>query len=239
MSFRHAIEGLDKVLRTEIAPPKIVLVTGPPGSMKTSFCYALMSRYLKHTGEFGLYTTLEETVQSHLRNMESLGIELSLNMQISDFTDLREVDAVVGPEDQTDYLAFIEKMIAHFKRIHGAKFKIFALDSLGALYSLMEHTTNMRKRMFYFFKMLRDNELTCLVIMERSANGESQLLGNEGFLVDGILLLGLDRSRGKLTRYLQVEKMRAAEHSMEKHAIEPKKGGLTVLGPIFDPGGSI
>ena len=236
MSFRTAIDGLEKVLRSEIVPPKIILVTGPPGSLKTSFCYALMSRYLKKTGEFGLYTTLEETVQSHLRNMESLGVDLSLNMQISDFTDLREIDAVVSAEDQTDYIAFIEKMIAHFKKVHGSKFKMFALDSLGALYSLMENTSNMRKRMFYFFKMLRENELTCLVIMERSANGDSVLLGNEGFLVDGILLLGLDRSRGKLVRYLQVEKMRAADHSMEKHAIEPRKGGLTVLGPIFETG---
>ncbi|MGQ0797191.1 MAG: RAD55 family ATPase [Methanobacteriota archaeon] len=236
MSFRTAIDGLDKVIRSEIVPPKVILVTGPPGSMKTSFCYALMSRYLKKTGEFGLYTTLEETVQSHLRNMESLGVDLSLNMQISDFTDLREVDSVVAAEDQTDYIAFIEKMIAHFKKVHGSKFKMFALDSLGALYSLMENTSNMRKRMFYFFKMLRENELTCLVIMERSANGDSVLLGNEGFLVDGILLLGLDRSRGKLVRYLQVEKMRAADHSMEKHAIEPRRGGLTVLGPIFETG---
>ncbi len=238
MAFRNAIEGLDRVIRTEVIPPKIVLVTGPPGSMKTSFCYALMSRYLRDTGEFGLYTTLEETVQSHLRNMESLGVEISLNMQVSDFTDLREVDAVVGPEDQTDYIAFIEKMITHFKKIHGPKFKMFALDSLGALYSLMENTSNMRKRLFYFFKMLRDNNLISLVVMERSPDGESQLLGNEGFLVDGILLLGLDRSRGKLVRYLQVEKMRAVEHSMEKHAIESKKGGITVLGPIFESGGS-
>jgi len=92
--------------------------------------------------------------------------------------------------------------------------------------------------MFYFFKMLRDNELTCLVVMERAPNGESQLLGNEGFLVDGIVVLGLDRSRGKLVRYLQVEKMRSVDHSMEKHAIEVRKGGLTVLGPIFEAGGN-
>ena len=236
MSLRTAIEGLDKVLRSEVSPPKVILVTGPPGSMKTSFAYALMSRYLRHTGEFGLYTTLEETVQSHLKNMDSLGVELSLNMQISDFTDLREVDSVVGPDDQTDYIAFIEKMIGHYKRIHGPKFKIFALDSLGALYSLMENTDNMRKRMFYFFKMLRDNNLIAMIIMERGSEGESQILGNEGFLVDGILMLGLDRSRGKLVRYLQVEKMRAVEHSMEKHAIEPKRGGFTVLGPIFEVG---
>jgi KaiC/GvpD/RAD55 family RecA-like ATPase len=239
MGFRSSIDGLDKVIRSEVTPPKVILVTGPPGAMKTSFCYALMSRYLNETGEFGLYTTLEETVQSHLRNMESLGIDVSLNMQISDFTDLREIDAVVGPDDQTDYIAFIEKMITHFKKLHGPKFRVFALDSLGALYSLMENNDNMRKRMFYFFKMLRDNNLISMIVMERSLSGESQLLGNEGFLVDGIIMLGLDRSRGKLVRYLQVEKMRAVEHSMEKHAIEPRKGGLTVLGSIFETGGGM
>lgn len=232
--FKNSIEGLDKVFKTDIVPPKVILVTGPPGSMKTSFCYSLMSRYLKSTGEFGLYTTLEETVHSHLKNMESLGIDVSLNMQISDFTDLREIDRVVGESTPTDYLQFIEKMIDHFKKIHGKKFTVFALDSLGALYSLMEDVSNMRKKMFYFFKALREQNLICLVVMERSIGGEPMLLGNEGFLVDGIIMLGLDRSRGKLIRYLQVEKMRACEHSMEKHSLEVRKGGISVLGSIFE-----
>jgi len=238
MVFRNSIEGLEKVVNTDIEVPKVILVTGPPGSMKTSFCYSLMSKYLQKTGEFGLYTTLEETVKSHLKNMESLGVDLSLNMQISDFTDLREVDQVVGPEDVTDYLAFIERMISHFKKVHGDRFRIFTLDSLGALYSLMEDVSEMRKKMFYFFKMIRDYNLVSLIVMERSIGGEAMLLGNEGFLVDGIVLLGMDRSRGKLVRYLQVEKMRACEHSMEKHAIEVKRGGISILGPVFETDGS-
>jgi len=238
MVFRNSIEGLEKVFKTDIEVPKVILVTGPPGSMKTSFCYSLMSKYLQKTGEFGLYTTLEETVKSHLKNMESLGVDLSLNMQISDFTDLREVDQVVGPEDVTDYLAFIERMISHFKKVHGDRFRIFTLDSLGALYSLMEDVSEMRKKMFYFFKMIRDYNLVSLIVMERSIGGEAMLLGNEGFLVDGIVLLGMDRSRGKLVRYLQVEKMRACEHSMEKHAIEVKRGGISILGPVFETDGS-
>ena len=236
MVFRNSIEGLDKVFKTDIDPPKVLLVTGPPGSMKTSFCYALMSSYLKRTNEFGLYTTLEETVTSHLKNMESLGVDLSLNMQISDFTDLREIDQMVGESEQTNYLEFIEKMLAHFKKVHGEAFKLFSLDSLGALYSLMEDVSAMRKRMFYFFKMIRDYNLISFVIMERELGGQSQLLGNEGFLVDGIIHLGLDRSHGKLTRYLQVEKMRACEHSVEKHALEVRRGSIAVLGPIFATG---
>ena len=234
--FKDSIPGLDKVFKNDIERPKVILVTGPPGSMKTSFCYSLMSHYLKDKNEFGLYATLEETVDSHLRNMDVMGVKLSAKMQVSDMTDLREIDQIdeiIGEEAQTDYVLFIEKMIQRFRRTHGDKFSIFVLDSLGALYSLMENQKDMRKKMFYFFKMLRDNNLTCFIIMERSLSGESQLLGNEGFLADGIIMLGLDRQRGKLVRFLQVEKMRASEHSMERHAIEVGKSGMQVLGPLL------
>ncbi len=234
--FKDSIPGLDKAFKNDIERPKVILVTGPPGSMKTTFCYTLMSSYLRDKNEFGLYATLEETVDSHLKNMENMGVKLSMKMQISDLTDLREIDQideVIGQEAQTDYVLFIEKMIQRFRRTHGNKFSIFVLDSLGALYSLMENVSDMRKKMFYFFKMLRDNNLTSFIIMERSLTGESQLLGNEGFLADGIMLLGLDRQRGKLVRFLQVEKMRAAEHSMERHAIEVGRTGIQVLGPIM------
>lgn len=234
--LKDSIPGLDKVFKNDVERPKVILVTGPPGSMKTSFCYSLMSSYLRDKNEFGLYATLEETAESHMHNMESMGVKLSAKMQISDMTDLREVDQideVIGDPSQTDYVLFIEKMVQRFRRTHGDKFSVFVLDSLGALYSLMSDSAEMRKKMFYFFKMLRDNNLVTFIIMERSLTGESQLLGNEGFLADGIVMLGLDRQRGKLVRYLQVEKMRAAEHSMEKHAIEVGKSGMTVLGPLL------
>jgi KaiC/GvpD/RAD55 family RecA-like ATPase len=234
--FKDSIPGLDKLFRNDVERPKIILVTGPPGSMKTSFCYSLMSGYLRDKNEFGLYATLEESSDSHVKNMASLGAKMTNKMQISDLTDLREmdqIDEIVGDDKATDYVLIVEKMIQRFKKTHGDRFTIFVLDSLGALYSLMEDVENMRKKMFYFFKMLRDNNLTCFIIMERSLSGESQLLGNEGFLADGILMLGLDRQRGKLMRFLQVEKMRASEHSMERHAIEVGKGGIQVLGPLL------
>jgi KaiC/GvpD/RAD55 family RecA-like ATPase len=68
--------------------------------------------------------------------------------------------------------------------------------------------------------------------MERAPGSPSDLLGNEGFLVDGIIEMGLDRSKGKMVRYVRVEKMRACEHSMGRHSVEVTQvGGLTVLGP--------
>jgi KaiC/GvpD/RAD55 family RecA-like ATPase len=229
--FFNTIGGLDKIFRADIKGPKVIMVSGMPGTMKSSFVYLLLTKYVDLTGEFGLYATLEETTDSHLNNMESIGLTPSINLQISDYTDFRSEE-----QDETlDYLDFTEKMIKFFKEKHGSRFTTFAFDSLGALYSLMpSNGTNMRARIYHFFKMLREQNLISFIIMERSLEGESHLLGNEGFLTDGIIVLGLKRNQGRIKRYLQVEKMRAVPHSMELHAMELVDSGMRVLGPIFD-----
>ena len=230
----HAVPGLEKIFRKDVNKPKVILIVGPPGSMKTTFAYTVMSYYLRKIGEFGLYTTLEESVDSHLANMESLGIKLTKNMQISDISDLRELDLLLEEKEQVDYLALIEKMIVHFKEEMKDNFSFFTLDSLGALYSLLPNLNNVRQEMFYFMRTLRSYNLYSFVIMEEQLGGGMSYLGNEGFLVDGIIHLGVDRSRGRLVRYLQVEKMRTSEHSMEKFAFEIRDGRLNILGPIFE-----
>jgi KaiC/GvpD/RAD55 family RecA-like ATPase len=232
--FRDTIRGLDKLFKTDIRPPKIIMVAGPPGGMKSSFVYTLISKYVENTGTFGLYTTLEESVDSHLENMEALGVNLSMNMQISDLTDLREIDQLLEEDESTNYIEFIERMIIHLKKQKGDKFNVFALDSLGALYSLMENVDNIRKKMYYFFRMLRENNLIAFVVMESNLQGTTQYLGNEGFLVDGIINVGLERSTGKIVRFMQVEKMRAIAHSMEKYAlVVGVDGGIAILGPVL------
>jgi KaiC/GvpD/RAD55 family RecA-like ATPase len=220
--------GLDKVFKNDVKRPKVVLISGPPGSLKSSFLYTLLTNYLDQSGEFGIYTTLEESVSSHLANMESLGVNLCMNMQITDFTDLRQ------DEENVDYLHFLQKMLKHYKEKKGDQFSVFALDSLGAMYSLMEGNDNMRKRMYHFFQVLRDLNLYSFIIMERGMDGESHLLGNEGFLADGIIFLGMKRKQGRLSRFVQVEKMRATEHSMEMHALDIRSGTISILGPIFE-----
>lgn len=227
--FLNTISGFENIFKTDIQPPKVIIVSGVPGSLKSSFTYIMLTKYVQNTGQFGLYATLEESTDSYLNNMESLGIEPSVNLQISDYTDFRGDD-----EESIDYLQFTEKMIKYFKETRGEQFTCFGFDSLGALYSLMEDSENMRNRMYHFFHMLRQNNLISFIVMERSKDGESHLLGNEGFLSDGIIVLGMTRRQGKLIRYIQIEKMRATQHSMESYALEVGNGGISILGSIFE-----
>ena len=95
---------MDRVLATDVNAPYLTLVTGPPGAMKSSFCLSLASNHLRQSGGFGLYCTVEETTNSLLRASHSLGLSLPPNLQITDFTELR------NENEAMDYLKFTQKM---------------------------------------------------------------------------------------------------------------------------------
>lgn len=236
--LRDAVEGLENVIDTEIPKGSIILLAGSPGCLKSTFTYDLFSNYLsKKKNEFGIYVTLEETIESHLRNMNSVGIKIPKNLFISDHSDIRkrfESEALM----HVDYLEMISALIEHFKDDKGDKFTCFALDSLSALYSLIKINSfdELRIKLYHFFKELRNNELTSLLIMEMPEFGmvpEYEFSGSESFLVDGLIVTGEVETKQDVLIYLQVKKLRAAIHSRKKHLLEVGDTGLSILGPIF------
>ena len=208
------MQGMERVVQSDFHAPYISLVTGAPGSMKSSFCLTLLTNHLNRTGEFGLYCTVEETVDSLMRGASSLGLQLPMNLQVTDFTELRREN------EDMDYLKFTRKMIEHFKQTHGDRFTTFVLDSLGAIYSLTTVDEAMRKKMFSFFDFLRSMNLNVLLITERNLGSHAELQGNEGFLADAVINMGMDHRNGKLVRTMQIEKMRHVRHAMEKQAVD-------------------
>lgn len=231
--FRDAVEGLDNVFETEIPRKSIVLVSGTPGSLKSGFTYNFLSNYLRNNDECGIYVTLEESTESHLRNMESLGINIPDNLFISDHTDIRkrfEDDRKL----KSDLLKLIEGVVTFYITEKKEKLTCFALDSLNALYSMID-TTDMRIKLYHFFQFLRNNNLTSMIISETPEFGSSaQYSANEGYLVDGLIRMGEVETQQDIMLYLQVKKMRASVHSRKKHLIEVGRDGLMILGPIFD-----
>lgn len=233
--FIDTIEGLQNVFDNDIYQGAVVLITGAPGCLKSGFTYNILSEHLKQNDQFGIYMTLEETTESHIRNMKSLKIDLPDNLLISDYSDIRtRFESQENTQDTPDFMVMIEGVIKFFKNKEADRFTCFALDSLGALTTLIEKE-NLRSRMFHFFKMLRNYNLVAFIIMETPrgydvANSD----GGEGFLSDGIIEFGSMENPHDVTMYMQVLKMKAVSHSRKKHLIEIGEGGLAVLGPIFE-----
>ena len=73
-----------------------------------------------------------------------------------------------------------------------------------------------------------------MLITERNLGSHAELQGNEGFLADAVINMGMDHRNGKLVRTMQIEKMRHVRHAMEKQAVDVGPHGMVVLGPLFD-----
>jgi KaiC/GvpD/RAD55 family RecA-like ATPase len=256
--FKKSIAGLDKILIDDIPHGGIIIVTGTAGSLKSAFVYNLLSKYLKNnTDEKGLYVTLEESKASHVKNMRSLGIKLEKRLKISDLASFR---AHINFEEM-DYLDLIKRRalgtlptkktsktqstdtsskrlltkesvsLSGKKKSGKGPFSCFALDSLNALYSLINVDRNqLRNKLMEFFTFLRDNEFTSFIVLEMP---QDQYYSDEFFLADGIVEFGITTaSQNKLKRYIQVKKMRATKHNLEPYLVEVGKSGLEVVGKL-------
>lgn len=228
MRFADTIDGLNEVFETDIPKGSVVLVTGAAGTLKSGFTFQLLSRYLDMEDEYGLYITLEQSKENHLQNMESMGINLSRRLHISDFSDYR----VVFDEFSDNLLNILEENILHFKGDVGEKCTCIAIDSLGALYSLLDDDPkNLRKSMYRFLENLRREKFTTFLILEeeKSSGMSDPSTGMEGYLADGIIELGLHLKGNVANRYMRVRKMRSTSHSMEPWILTISENGLKVF----------
>ena len=226
------MKGLGEVFKADIPRGFIILVTGGVGALKSGFVHNVLSNYLiGREGEFGVYATLEEPKESHLRNMASLGIKKPDRLQIFDYQDIRKEWREEEPE--LNMVSITEDIIKFYKEEQGEKFTVFALDSLNALQALAK-VENLRRESYHFFSLLRDSGLTSFIVQEIPTPIERHESIPESYMADGVIEVGTLETPEAVTRYLQVRKMRAVEHSMRKHQLVVTKDGLEVLGPVYE-----
>jgi len=224
-----AMSGLEKLLHADIPKGSVVMITGAEGTLKSGVAFSLASNYLERSRENGLYITLEQTGESHLQNMKSLGLKKSDTLHIFDCRDMRR-----EWKDREPNLAKSMEEILDFYLDRYDNLAIMILDSLNVIYSLSDESC-LRRDMYHLFSELRDRGLTSFLIMEDSFRGPgwSGYGGAENFLADGVIELGAIEGAEGVKRFVRIKKMRSAKHSMQKHQIIVEGDGLHILGPIY------
>jgi KaiC/GvpD/RAD55 family RecA-like ATPase len=227
-SFKDCVDGLSSVILHDVPEASICLVTGAPGTLKTSFVYTLMANYLKKTKETGLYLSLEQSAEQIVKNMENMGVKKPETLEIMDFASIRK--KYRGLEEKINVVSVIEESIDFIKN-KNEDFTVFALDSLNALnaFSVEEG----RRAMYHFFNGLRERGLTSFIVYEVSSVLSAPEYSSEYFLADAIFELGILEKREDVARYIQVRKLRGSAHSMKKHRIVVDKGTIQIMGPVY------
>ncbi len=244
MVFLDSIDGLDLVFHTEPPQGSIILVVGGAGTLKSSFLYNLLQKYLdSHEDDRAIYITFEESKEGHLNNVRSMGIPTIPKIQIVDVAsfkaDLEVWDSSLFKEE--DYLNLIlERATAPLSvyEPHAESDasdaentpKYIVIDSMNALLSLLGiDGPVIRKKLQEFFFKLRSKGVTTFIILETQMVDDRP----EYFLVDGIIELGTDKLGNEIKRYLMVRKMRATRHEMKPFLIDTGPDGIKIIGELF------
>lgn len=217
------VDGLDEALGGGIPEGSIVLVSGAPGTMKTSLTYHVL-----HTnalaGTHGLYVSLEQNRASLLDHTEGLGYRLDDadgNLSILDLATLRK--KLSGPTEQP-WMDLFKLYTQGIRR--SFDYGLLVLDSLDALEILAKYR-DPRRDMFSLVRWLRDLRCTTFLLGELPTEGlgadprrAAYARHKEDYLVDGILHLRLAR-QGEfgMQRQLRVVKMRGTRHDTGYHAL--------------------
>jgi KaiC/GvpD/RAD55 family RecA-like ATPase len=245
------IDNFDTALGGGIPSGHIVLVYGSAGTMKSSICFnSLYNEIL--SGKKGVYLSIEQSSLSLLRQVVSLGFDISkINIEVlNDANDVLKGLSKLrdGEPKKLTLIDFgtIRKQLRKGKSKEKANKSEFAfsddmintllditktlaekdlcdiviIDSLTAVYSLSQ-LKDPRSEIFYLFEFLRDMGVTSLVISEENEiNSRYSNFGIESYLVDGIIHLQLSERNRKVTREINIVKMRATDCNNDIFTLE-------------------
>lgn len=219
----------EDIFSSAVEPPAIVLVEGEAGTLKSTLCFSLMLDILAGSDDFGLYMTFEQTWQSHRTNMASLGYIPPDRLLSVDYNIMRKDMNL--QDTQVNIFNSILEMVGALDREKEGRLRIFALDSLNAVYSISDPAF-LEYSLVPFFRQLRKHNMVSLIIHEKaSADSDHRL--RERFLADGIISLGILRHQGDVVRYLQTLKFASGEHSLKRRHLTAQKNGLALMGNVY------
>ena len=190
------MEGLDEVLGGGIPEGSVVLVSGAPGTMKTSLTYHILHANAL-AGVRGLYVSLEQSRASLVDHTEGLGYRLEDTdgkLSILDLGTLRKKLTGSTAQPWMDLFKLYTQGIRK-----SFDYRLLVLDSLDAL-EILAKFREPRKEMFSLIHWLRDLQCTTFLLGELStdmgANGSARTAyakHKEEYLADGIFHLRLAR----------------------------------------------
>ena len=226
--IQTCIAGLDERMGGGIPKGFLTLVAGPVGSMKSSLAYSMALRAARG-GARSLYLSLEQDTDSIQAQMRSLGLDPTgvREMHVVDLASVRKDIA----DDRADWLDALCALLERYGKERGCD--VLVLDSLDALYSLVD-IQNPRRELFHFFRRIRALGATVLLISEMAM--DDRRFGKHGveeFLSDGILHLRLKEVEAaqvtSVRRYVGVVKMRRTRHDTDYHPFLVTKDGFELV----------
>ena len=231
---KTGIPGFDSTLSVGLKKNSSVVVSGPPGSGKTTFGLQFIYSGAKEFDEPGVYISLSQSIDEIKNDCRTFGWDIDdlvakEKILMIDLRPFKIKDEVIGRDDSLyrgEEMPFKHMTKFILNSIKKIKAKRIVIDSISILGMQYLDKFYMRQGLQGMIQSLENLDVTSLLISEFSENRQVPL---EWFVTSGIIQLDNQIIDKKMRRTIKITKLRGMKHSEQVHSLELGSNGLYVF----------
>lgn len=222
------VERLDNMLEGGYYRGSSILVTGSPGTAKSTLSAAFIEAACLR-GERSIYLSFDEGANEVIRNMRSIGIELGTHV---DSGVLRVHSQLAEQKNAEEHLIAIRDLIREHKP------QCIVIDPLSAMLKSvgLNSTISVAQRLIRLIKS-QGITLMCTSLVDDSISDEKSAI-QVSTIADTWLYLSYVAQSGERNRALTIVKSRGTLHSNQVRELVLSKEGVT-LSDVYIAGGNV
>lgn len=210
--LRTYIQNFDENLQGGIPKGQVVLLTGTPGTMKSSLAYSILYQNALQSQTPSVYMTLEQSRENLLQQMAAMGMNDDRAKEYVHVLDLGLIRKSLTQLSAKGTWLQVFKMYADSLR-HSLGYEILVVDSLDVLDMAAQMNENRRTELFYLFEWLRNLGVTSFLVSENQPDRMFEQKYDEGYLADGVISLKLQElGETDIQRRIRAVKLRSTNH---------------------------
>jgi circadian clock protein KaiC len=230
---KTGIPGLDSIISGGLKKNSAILISGPPGSGKTTFGLQFLYSGARDFDEPGVYIAMSQNIDEIKNDCKSFGWDFDdlINKEKILMIDARPFkiqDEIIGRDDslyrgeQIPFEHLTKLLLSSIKRVEA---KRVVIDSVTILAMQYADKFYMRQGLQGMIQALENYGVTSLIISEYSEDNGIPL---EWFVTSGIIQMDSQIIENTVRHTIQVKKLRGVNHSEQVHPIELETNGLVI-----------
>ncbi len=238
--IRSGISGFDSIISGGFRPGRSIVLSGPPGSGKTTFGMQFLSSGARDFDESGVFVTLSQSPSEIKNDFKSFGWDVQKLMEegrliIIDARPFKKEDGFIALDESLyrgetlPFMHLTQLIMSSIKRINATR---IVVDSITVLEMQYTNSFYIRQGLQGMIQALEDQNVTSLLISETDDSGKVPV---EWYVASGVISLSHVRKGDAMERAVQVIKMRGIRHNEQIFPIKIGEIGIQVMHPRLIP----